>query len=134
MKGQAAMEYLMTYGWAILIVIAVVVALYAMGVFRLGAGAGPCSPCFPAGSAVAYVDHNADTLVLRVGPRDLAWINVTAGSTELQKTGTPAFYSGENVNFTSTGTFAGDVAITVEFAYTDTPTITHSVTATLHGG
>jgi hypothetical protein len=132
MKGQAAMEYLMTYGWAILIVIAVVVALYAMGVFRLGAGAGPCSPCFPAGSAVAYVDHNADTLVLRVGPRDLAWINVTAGSTELQQTGT--FYSGENVNFTSTGTFAGDVAITVEFAYTDTPTITHSVTATLHGG
>jgi hypothetical protein len=34
-KGQTGMEYLMTYGWAILIVIVVVCALYAMGVFTL---------------------------------------------------------------------------------------------------
>jgi hypothetical protein len=32
-KAQAAMEYLMTYGWAILIVIIVAAALYALGVF-----------------------------------------------------------------------------------------------------
>jgi hypothetical protein len=32
-KGQSAMEYLMTYGWAILIVIIVAAALYALGVF-----------------------------------------------------------------------------------------------------
>ena len=31
MKGQTALEYLMTYGWAILIVIIVVGALYALG-------------------------------------------------------------------------------------------------------
>ena len=30
-KGQTAMEYLMTYGWAILIIIVVMAALYAMG-------------------------------------------------------------------------------------------------------
>ena len=34
MKAQAAMEYLMTYGWAILIVIIVAAALYALGVFN----------------------------------------------------------------------------------------------------
>src|SRR3989338_5866650 len=33
-KGQAAMEYLMTYGWAILIVIIVAAALWALGVFN----------------------------------------------------------------------------------------------------
>lgn len=33
MKAQTAMEYLITYGWAILIVILVVAALYTMGVF-----------------------------------------------------------------------------------------------------
>lgn len=33
-KGQAAMEYLMTYGWAILIVIIVAAALFALGVFN----------------------------------------------------------------------------------------------------
>lgn len=34
MKGQTAMEYLMTYGWAILIIIVVIAALYSMGVFQ----------------------------------------------------------------------------------------------------
>jgi hypothetical protein len=33
MKGQSAWEYLMTYGWAVIIVIVVVMALYSMGVF-----------------------------------------------------------------------------------------------------
>jgi len=33
-KAQSAMEYLMTYGWAILIVIIVAAALYALGVFN----------------------------------------------------------------------------------------------------
>jgi len=33
-KGQSAMEYLMTYGWAILIVIIVAAALYALGIFN----------------------------------------------------------------------------------------------------
>ncbi|MBI4021546.1 MAG: hypothetical protein HY369_04850 [Candidatus Aenigmarchaeota archaeon] len=32
-KGQSAMEYLMTYGWAILIVIIVAAVLFSLGVF-----------------------------------------------------------------------------------------------------
>jgi uncharacterized protein (UPF0333 family) len=35
-KGQAAMEFLMTYGWAILIVVIAVAALAAFGVFNPG--------------------------------------------------------------------------------------------------
>ena len=34
LKAQSAMEYLMTYGWAILIVIIVAAALYALGLFN----------------------------------------------------------------------------------------------------
>lgn len=33
MKGQTALEYIMTYGWAILAVIVIIAALYSMGVF-----------------------------------------------------------------------------------------------------
>ena len=33
-KGQASIEYLMTYGWAILIIAVAVVVLYQMGVFK----------------------------------------------------------------------------------------------------
>ena len=34
LKGQSAMEYLMTYGWAILIVIIVAAVLFSLGVFN----------------------------------------------------------------------------------------------------
>jgi len=79
MKGQAALEFLMTYGWAILIVIAVVAALYAMGVFKLPTGGlAPCSPCFPPGSDVTYISHNASHVLLRVGANT---IKVQEGNT-----------------------------------------------------
>jgi hypothetical protein len=37
-KGQGAMEYLMTYGWAILVVMIVGVVLWQLGVFNFGQG------------------------------------------------------------------------------------------------
>ena len=35
-KGQAAMEYLATYGWAIMVVMVVGVAMWRMGIFNMG--------------------------------------------------------------------------------------------------
>ncbi len=35
-RGQAAMEYLMTYGWAILVIVIVLAALLFLGVFSVG--------------------------------------------------------------------------------------------------
>ena len=37
-KGQGAFEYLMTYGWAILVVLVIGVALWYLGVFSVGTG------------------------------------------------------------------------------------------------
>ncbi len=34
LKSQSAMEYLLTYGWAILIIVAVLVAMFSLGVFN----------------------------------------------------------------------------------------------------
>jgi hypothetical protein len=34
MKGQGALEYLMTYGWALLIIVVVGAALYALGILN----------------------------------------------------------------------------------------------------
>jgi len=77
-KGQTAMEYLMTYGWAILIVIVVVAALYSMGVFTLKGGV-PCSPCF---SYFAYIDHDAINVYLRNGPRKITVGTASYNGTE----------------------------------------------------
>ena len=46
-KGQAAMEYLMTYGWAILIVVIVAAALFALGVFSPATFVGETAVGFP---------------------------------------------------------------------------------------
>ncbi len=35
-KGQGALEYLMTYGWAILVIVIVVAALFALGILNPG--------------------------------------------------------------------------------------------------
>jgi|YelNatPaOPRAMG01_1025707.scaffolds.fasta_scaffold54998_3 hypothetical protein len=131
MKAQAALEFLMTYGWAILIVIAVVAALYAMGVFRLpGGGLSKCSPCFPPGSAIAYVDHSADSLVVRVGPSQINDTRAIVGTTSVTQAG--PFDPGSTITYTSTGLFKGDILVTVE--YRDTASgLLHNVTATLHG-
>ena len=45
-KGQTALEYLLTYGWAILIIIIVGAALYALGVFSPGTFTGKRSTGF----------------------------------------------------------------------------------------
>ncbi len=38
-KAQSALEYMMTYGWAILIIVVVAVVLYSMGIFNPRASA-----------------------------------------------------------------------------------------------
>lgn len=42
-RGQAALEYLMTYGWAILVILIVGIALWQMGVFSPSATKPGCS-------------------------------------------------------------------------------------------
>ena len=139
-KAQAAMEFLMTYGWAILIVIAVVAALYATGVFKLPSGGiGDCSPCFPAGSALAYIDHNADTLIIRSGiEMEDVIVTVGANSVTVPNPGTGTWEQGENINVDGTTgspaavSFASDVTVSV--VYTETASgLNHTLEATLHG-
>jgi len=45
-KGQGAMEYLMTYGWAIAVVLAIGIGMWRMGVFSLGGNMPPTASGF----------------------------------------------------------------------------------------
>jgi hypothetical protein len=58
-KAQSAMEYLMTYGWAILIVIIVAAALYALGVFNPATFTGRTATGFQVLGAPTDWDLNA---------------------------------------------------------------------------
>ena len=57
-KAQSALEYLLTYGWAILIVIIVGASLYALGVFNPGTFTGKRVTGF---TQFQVVDHKVDT-------------------------------------------------------------------------
>lgn len=62
-KGQAAVEYLTTYGWAILVTLVVGVALWQMGAFK-----PPSTPPGCTGfSQVTPIDHVADGSADRMG-------------------------------------------------------------------
>lgn len=68
-KAQSALEYLLTYGWAILIVIIVGASLYALGVFNPGTFTGKRVTGF---TQFQIIDHKVDTdaeLVLNFGNR-----------------------------------------------------------------
>jgi hypothetical protein len=64
-KGQGAMEYLMTYGWAILVVVIVGVVLWQMGVFS---GGGSSATTFTGFGVVKPVEWscNAGTDIITV--------------------------------------------------------------------
>jgi hypothetical protein len=72
-KSQAALEYLMTYGWAILVIVIVIAALYAMGVLTPRVIA-PCNPCFEKRHFI-YIIHNASSstifLKIKAGPSEI---------------------------------------------------------------
>ena len=124
MKGQAAMEYLMTYGWAIIIIIVAVAALYAMGVFNLGGTAVPCSPCF---GYFAFIDYANDTLKIRNGAHDIQSMSIDTGTLS---TTTPD--PGDDITVTGlAGT--GDLTLTITYNLTSSGLV-HTDSATIHRG
>lgn len=118
-KGQSAMEYLMTYGWAILIIIVVVGALFAMGVFKTKS-AVVCSPCF---SNFAFVDYSAGTLILRNGQRDITINSVTGGTL------TGSYGPGERMTITGIST-TGNVDLSINYTVVESG-LSHVDTATI---
>ncbi len=124
-KGQAAMEFLMTYGWAILIVIVVVAALYALGVFQTGGQGATCSPCF---SNFAFVDYATGTLLIRNGPQAVSGIAVSSTPVGATTTATTAA-SGADITITSVPT-TGNVQVNIQYTVTASGLV-HTDTATI---
>ena len=68
-KAQTALEYLMTYGWAILIIIIVGSALYALGVFSPGTFTGKRSTGFSQFQIVDFKVDTSESVTLVMGNR-----------------------------------------------------------------
>jgi hypothetical protein len=138
-KGQGAMEYLMTYGWAILVVVIVGVVLYNMGIFSPSGATAPGMDGFgnvrpneylcdaATGDISAVVVNAAGQQITNLTMEGTACTNqtVAAGDTT---TCTAADVSGCN------GVSAGDrYESTITFGYDTAGGLTRESTGTIWG-
>jgi hypothetical protein len=118
-KGQTAMEYLMTYGWAILIVIIVAAALYALGVFNPATYAGSRATGFAnlgaprtgawkltaGGEFNLRLKNNLDSRIkITPSPQNITiTIGTTTCATITQPSEETTYAPGEEITITATG-------------------------------
>ena len=68
LKAQSAMEYLMTYGWAILIIAVVLGALFSLGVFSTGSFlSNACIPSSGYLCTIGSYPHGGTTFTVTLG-------------------------------------------------------------------
>jgi len=137
-KGQSALEYLMTYGWALVVIVIVIAALFAFGVFNTP------KQCTSTGGKLFIKDYdfNADTIQLTIqntnpnailissftgSSGDLTWTDDTAsGDASLAKTDVNTFVLGGN-------SFSGNIQEEVTIVYLVTDGITKTEKTTCSG-
>ncbi len=147
MKGQTALDFLMTYGWALLLIVLVIGALFALGVFDIGAFLGSRATGFAQVGVAAHRIDNAGALSVQLTNRvgtDIRVDNVTwtyRGTTSSNTTVNTTVGNGQTTSTlnlgTVTGAASGDtftvqmsigyVDLNTNFAYQSSGTITGQV-------
>jgi hypothetical protein len=114
------MEYLMSYGWAILIIIVVIGALWKMGVFD-PTHIIPCNPCF---SYFVFRDYSDGSLIIANGNTEIELIGVEGANSYEKRT----YFQGETFEIGGIPT-EGEVDIYITYEVEGLPRID---SATLH--
>ena len=132
-KGQAALDFLMTYGWALLLVVLVVGALFALGIFDIGSFLGSRSSGFaqikpvgwriePTGAFSIKLQNNAGTDV------NVTAINATLRTTTIDFATNTSITNGKQSATLNVSTFSnvpsqgGSYTLNVQIHYVDTAT------------
>lgn len=110
-KAQSAMEYLMTYGWAILIVAVVIAALFALGLFNGGA-ATPSVCIAQPGYTCTNPSYSNNGISATLGQQTGqyyygAWVFIASENESLSASGLPeSFATSSTSNMLSLGALA----------------------------
>jgi hypothetical protein len=133
-KGQAALEYLMTYGWALVVMVVVIAALVALDVFNLGSVTDTCAG-FP--TNIAYQKHvysadgsfklsflngtgqRIDINSLKVGATDGNFTAITSNPGASSTINASGFGIGGTGTGTATAGDAYKVAVTINYNIPD---------------
>ena len=93
-KGQAALDFLMTYGWAIALVVIIAAVLFALGIFDTSNFVGNKAAGFSGVAVTGWGLSPAGTFTLKVSNQVGVPINVTAVAVTIGSTTA-------NLNFTA---------------------------------
>ena len=85
-RAQSALEYMMTYGWAILIIVIVAAVLYSMGIFNpsssvttTSSGFSPFSPAAAVcNTSGIWIQFSTGGLPNSASSANLNWLSITA--------------------------------------------------------
>jgi len=147
-KGQAGLDFLMTYGWALLLIVLVVGALFALGIFDIGSFLGSKASGFAQVGVVGWQVTSAGVLTAKFENHagvdiNVTSINATKGTQTVSYTTAFDVNNGAQSSTITVGTFSSPgsqgSSYTVElvlsytdrdtgFSYVDSGTLTGKVT------
>ncbi|MCX6773048.1 MAG: hypothetical protein NTV88_04755 [Candidatus Micrarchaeota archaeon] len=130
--GQAALDFLMTYGWALLIVVLALGAIYSLGVFDLGTFVGNRATGFAQMGIVGWQLSSSGPLTIAFRNNagtdiNITRVNVTYQTQTLSSNSTVPVTSGQQSANITIGTFnntryGGSYAVQVSVEYVDVAT------------
>ena len=139
-RAQSAMEYLMTYGWAILVVLIALGALFYLGVFSPSVpNTGAIGAPFSFGDIVVTTGEGGDQMIIGAsGIKSAAEITITGDCTYADVGGVGTINNGENTivftggcealdNFAVGDRVSGGISIAYFLSGSDLP---HTITGT----
>lgn len=150
-KGQSALEYMMTYGWAILVIVIVAAVLYSLGIFSPSSSIGTGSTGFaPFAASASSCSTSNFQVALTLGglpggatSADITSATITTSSgitvtTASATAGTGTVLSGGVAKLTFAGTCTPgahySASITVDYSYSDAlGPQTDNATGTVYG-
>ncbi len=119
-KAQSAMEYLMTYGWAILVIAIIVGLLFALGLFNLSSNTPTeCTPqlgftCYNP----SYTPNGISVSLSQTGAQNYynAWAFIASASEDVGSSGLPVNFSESSTsNMVKVGTLTPSQVVSVNF-------------------
>lgn len=131
--GQAGLDFLMTYGWALLLIVLIVGALFALGIFDIGTFLGSRASGFAQLQPTAWrvADSGALTMILKNNAGtdiNINTINATLRTETLNYSTVTSIANGRESSTITIGTFSNapsrgsSYSVRVEITYTDVAT------------
>ena len=120
-KGQAALEYLITYGWAVLAIVIIAAVLWYLGVFNPNRyAAGKQSGGFSTLTVIDYTTPNATTVNVQFGNAAGTTMNIISAviDGEAVSCGTNIAANGQFNCYVGNVTIATGDQVTVAVTYT----------------